>query len=315
MSDETFLFSTRSVAGKRVAIAGASGMLGQALGRFLKGQGYEVVRFVRRAAREEGEIAWHPERGELDPAAFEGVDAVVNLAGANVGERRWTKARREEIRASRVDSTRTIVKAMERAGRKPKVFVCASATGFYSERGDEELTENAPGGVGFLAEVCRAWETEALAAERFGVRTACVRFGVVLTPDGGALAKLLPLFRLGLGGKMGSGRQWMSWVALDDAVGAIEHTMRARACRGPVNVVAPEPVTNAEFTAALARVLRRPAVCAVPTWALRAVLGEMADETILASLRAVPEKLPGTGFEFRHPTLRGALERMLGRGI
>lgn len=297
----------------RVLIAGASGLVGRALIPFLTTQGHTVVRLVRRAARNSGEISWDPAKGILDPTALAGVNAVVNLAGVNVGEGRWTPARRAAIMASRVQSTRTLVEAMRRAVHRPEVFVCASATGIFGERGAEILTEQSAEGRGFLVEVCQAWEAEARAAETLGVRTVRARFGVVLTPAGGALAKLLPVFRLGLGGRIGSGTQWMSWISVADVVGAIEHAMAVRACAGAMNFTAPEAVTNAEFTARLGAVLRRPTVCAVPAIALRAALGEMAQETILVSARAEPERLLATGYRFRDPELSGALRAVLGR--
>ncbi len=298
---------------RRVLIAGASGLIGRTLAALLETQGHEVVRLVRRTATGAHEVTWDPATGKLDPAALEGVDAVVNLSGENVGSGRWTAARREAIMRSRTDATRTLVVAFQAMARKPAVMVSASAVGFYGERGDEILTEESRIGHGFLPEVCLAWETHAEGAARMGIRTVLLRFGVVLTPAGGALAKMLPPFRLGLGGRVGSGRQWMGWVSREDAVGAIFHALIQPRCRGPMNVVAPAAVTNAGFTAVLARVLGRPAVVPVPALALRAALGEMADATLLASTRAVPQRLRETGFVFRHPTLEGALRHELGR--
>lgn len=297
---------------RRVLIAGASGLIGRALAALLETQGHEVLRLVRRPPRGAGEVTWDPVSGDLDPAALDGVDAVVNLSGENVGAGRWTAARREAILRSRVDATRTLVGAMQRMERRPEVLVSASAVGFYGERGDEILAEDAPMGHGFLPEVCLAWETHAEGAARIGIRTALLRFGVVLTPAGGALAKMLPAFRLGLGGRVGSGRQWMAWVGREDAVGALYHAVMEPRCCGPLNVVAPESIRNAEFTATLARLLKRPAVLPVPAVGLRAILGEMADATLLASTRAVPLGLERTGFAFRHPTLEGALRHELG---
>ncbi len=301
------------VGSRRVLIAGASGLLGRSLAALLETQGHEVVRLVRRPAAGAHEISWNPAAGELDPAAIEGVDAIVNLAGENVGAGRWTEKRRTAILRSRVDATRTLVVALQKMRRKPEVMVSASAVGYYGERGDEVLTEASAIGHGFLAEVCLAWETHAEGAARAGVRAVMLRLGVVLTPAGGALAKLLPAFHLGLGGRVGDGRQWMSWVGGEDAVGAIYHAIVEPRCRGAMNTVAPGVVTNADFTTTLGRVLGRPTVLPVPAAALRVVLGEMADGTLLASTKAVPRQLEQTGYAFRAPTLAGALRRELGR--
>lgn len=298
---------------KRIVVSGASGMIGQALVPFLQTQGHEVLRLVRRAPVGADEIFWDPANNELDTAKLEGLDAIVHLAGENVGDGRWTAARRERILRSRVDSTRTLITTLAKLKRRPKAFVSAAAIGFYGERGDDVVTEEAEIGHGFLPEVCLAWETHAEGAARLGIRTALMRFGVVLSPAGGALAKMLPVFRAGVGGPLGSGRQWMSWVSIDDAVGAIYHALLDSRCVGPVNTVAPSPVTSAEFAASLGRVLRRPAILAVPAAVLRLALGAMAQETILTSTRALPEKLQRTGYGFRHPTLESALRHVLGR--
>ena len=236
---------------------------------------------------------------------------VVNLSGENVGAGRWSAARREAILRSRVDATRTLVAAMKAAERPPEVFVSASAVGFYGERGDEMLTEGSAPGAGFLPEVCLAWETHADVAARAGVRTVLLRFGVVLTPAGGALAKMLPVFRLAAGGRVGTGRQWMSWVGREDAIGAVYHAMMT-ACRGAVNVCAPGAVTNAGFTRALAAAVGRPALFPVPAPVLRAVFGQMADETLLASTRATPGALLDSGYVFRHADVGACLRHELG---
>lgn len=299
----------------RIIIAGASGAVGSVLVPALRAAGHDVRRLVRRAAQAPDEIAWDPAAGEIDRAAFErgGVDAVINLAGENVGAGRWTARRREAILRSRVDATRTLVLAVKALARKPAVWVSASAVGCYGDRGDEVLTEASAIGHGFLPEVCLAWETHAEGAARLGVRTAVLRFGVVLTPKGGALAKMLPLFRCGLGGRLGSGRQWMSWVSIDDVVGVVQHALAERRCTGPLNVVAPGEVTNAEFAAALGRVLRRPTFLPAPAWALRLVFGQMADEALLASTRAAPKRLEEMGYVFRQPNLEPALRAVLAR--
>lgn len=295
----------------RIVIAGASGLIGSALTQALRGAGHEVRRLVRRAAvSAPDEILWSPAAGEVDVAALRGTDAVINLAGENVGHR-WTPRRRERIVRSRVDSTRTLVAALSQLSPKPAVFLSASAAGFYGDHGDETLTEASPIGHGFLPEVCLAWETHAEGASRQGVRTVLLRFGIVLSRDGGALARMLPLFRLGLGGRLGSGRQWMSWVSLDDVVGIVEHALRDARYAGPMNVVAPSAVTNADFTATLARVLRRPALLPAPAWGLRLVFGDMAEEALLASQRVLPRRLSEAGYAFRHPTLESALRAVV----
>lgn len=298
----------------RIVVAGASGFIGRELVAALRRRGDEVLCLVRRPAAAAGEMAWNPAARELDAAGMEGVDAVVNLAGENIAGGRWSASRREKILRSRVDATQTLVAACAKRARKPAVFVSASAVGYYGDGGDRELGESAPAGVGFLPEVALVWETNAEGAGRAGIRTVLLRFGVVLGRDGGALAKLLPAFRLGLGGRLGSGRQWMSWIARADAVAAILHAVDHERCAGPMNVVAPAPVTNAEFAATLAARLGRPSVFPTPKWLLRMVFGEMADATLLASTRAVPGQLRQTGFTFRHETLDGALREELGGG-
>jgi uncharacterized protein (TIGR01777 family) len=296
-----------------IVIAGASGLVGSALTQSLRAGGHEVRRLVRgRGAREADEIAWNPETGEIDQARLEGVDALINLAGENLGARRWTAARREVIRRSRIDATRTLVTAVGKLSRKPAVLLNASAVGFYGDRGDEVLTEASAIGHGFLSEVCLAWETTAGGASQFGVRTVLLRFGVILASEGGALEKMLPLFRLGLGGRLGSGEQWMSWVAIDDVVGVVHHALNDARCVGPINVVAPAAVTNVELTRALAAALHRPAMFPVPAWALRVAVGRgMADEALLASTRVAPRRLSERGYEFRHPTIGQALDAVL----
>ncbi len=298
---------------RRILLAGASGMVGKALVPLLETQGHQVVRLVRRRAAGQGEVYWDPAAGELDVTKLGAVDAVVNLSGENVGAGRWTTPRRERILSSRIDATRTLVTSLGKLARKPAVLVNASAVGFYGERGDEELNEMSASGRGFLSEVCRRWETHAEEAARAGIRTALMRFGVVLSPTGGALAKLLPVFWAGLGGRVGTGQQWMSWVGLDDAVGAIYHAVVDERCAGPVNVVAPEAVTNGDFSAELGKVLGRPTILPVPTGVLRLVLGEMANATLLASTRVVPGRLQETGYRFRQATLDGALRSCLGK--
>jgi uncharacterized protein len=295
----------------KIVIAGASGAVGRELVPGLRAAGHDVLRLVRRPARAPDERTWDPARGEIDLPGLAGVDAIINLSGENVAGGRWSSARRERILRSRVEATRTLVSALPKLPRLPTVFISASAVGFFGDRGDEELTEKSPIGHGFLPEVCLAWETHAEGAARLGVRTALLRFGVVLTRESGALAKMLPLFRLGLGGRLGSGRQWMSWVGVDDVVEIVAHVLQQPACRGALNTVAPGVVTNREFTATLARVLRRPAILPAPAWALGLVFGQMADEALLASARAVPAALLASGYQFRQPDLESALRAVV----
>ncbi len=292
----------------KILVAGSSGLIGRALVPALDAAGHEVLRLVRRPVAGEEEIFWNPAAREIDPARIAGVDAIVNLAGENIAAGRWTAARREKILRSRVDATQTLVGACARVARKPAIFVNASAIGYYGDRGDEELPETAGAGVGFLPEVCLIWETNAEGAARAGLRTVLLRFGVVLARDGGALAKMLPIFRLGLGGRLGRGDQWMSWVSIEDVVRAIQHVLADPRCRGPMNVVAPSPVTNADFTIALAHALSRPAAFHAPAWLLRGAFGALARETLLASTRAAPRRLLETGFVFRHGDLAAALQ-------
>jgi uncharacterized protein (TIGR01777 family) len=293
----------------RIVVAGASGFVGAAL----EAAGHDVQLLVRRASRSTNEAAWDPAAGSLPLAAVDGADAVVNLSGENVGAGRWSAARRERIQRSRLDATGTLVAALTHASRKPAVFITASATGYYGDRGDAVVTEASGIGRGFLAEVCHAWETRAEGAARAGIRTAVLRFGVVLDRDGGALAKMLPWFRVGLGGRMGSGRQWMSWITRADVVRVIETVLADTRLSGAINVVSPSPVTNQQFARTLARVLGRPAFVPAPAWALRLAFGQMAEETVLASVRARPSRLEAAGFRFQAPELEGALRQVLGR--
>ncbi|MFL5539966.1 MAG: TIGR01777 family oxidoreductase [Longimicrobiaceae bacterium] len=289
----------------RVAVAGASGLLGSALVRRLAADGHTVLRLVRRAPRGAGEVRWDPAAGVVDAAALEGVDAVVNLAGENVGER-WSAERKARIRASRVDATRLLATTLAGLQRKPRVLVNASAVGIYGDRGDERLDETSAPGGGFLAEVVRDWEAATEPASAAGIRVVLPRFGVVLSARGGALAKMLTPFRLGAGGPMGGGGQWMSWISLDDAVALMELAIHDERLTGPLNAVA-GAVTNRQFVRTLAGVLRRPAFVPVPAFALRLAFGEMAEETILASQRAEPRALTQLGYSFIHPELEGAI--------
>jgi uncharacterized protein len=296
----------------RVLMTGASGLVGTALAAELRAAGETVNRFVRPGAPTgAGDVAWNPETDEINLAAAEGVDAVVNLAGASIGGGRWTADRKKLLRSSRVDLTERLVAGLARLKAPPKVFVSASAIGFYGDRGEESLTEQSAGGQGFLAQITRDWETAAMKAEQLGARTVIARFGIVLSKNGGALPQMLTPFKLGVGGRIGSGKQWMSWVALDDAITAIRIAITDAAMRGPVNVVAPNPTRNADFTRALAQVLHRPAIFPAPAFALRLVLGEMADALLLASQRVIPEKLTQHRFRFYYADLESALRRAL----
>jgi uncharacterized protein len=299
---------------RQVLISGSSGMIGSSLVRTLSANSIHAVKLVRKQAQPfEGSVTWDP--SSQDPVGnlsrLNGFDAAVHLSGANVAGRRWTKAYKQEIFSSRVDSTRALANLLARSSPPPKVLVCASAVGIYGDRGDQMLTEESPPGQGFLAETCQAWESATRAAQEAGIRVVHARFGVVLTPQGGALDKLLPLFRLGLGGRLGSGKQWMSWISLNDVLQVLLHALGDDSIHGAVNLAAPQPVTNAEFTHVLGRVLHRPALAAVPAFALRLAVGEMADEGLLSSARVIPKRLLDGGFQFQHPELEPALRSML----
>lgn len=296
----------------KIVITGATGLVGSTLAPFLVANGHEVARLSRTS--EAGFTRWDPARGENDPAVFANCDAVVHLAGANLAAGRWTAERQRELLDSRVRTTRDIVDSLARISRRPSSLLCASGVGFYGDTGETIADETTPKGAGFLADLCDRWEAEAARAREFGVRVVSLRFGPMLTPKGGALAKMLPIFRFGLGGPIGSGKQWMSWIALDDAMHAIAHVMANETLFGPINVVAPGTVRSREFSARLARELRRPALVPVPAFALRIAFGrKLADEALLASSRAAPRRLLETGFRFRHPELAGALHHVLGQ--
>lgn len=301
----------------RVAITGSTGLVGSEVVTVLSAAGHEVVRLVRRspAPEEKAVLRWDPVKREVDAAGLEGFDSVIHLAGENVGSGRWTAARKAAIRDSRVNGTRLLCEALAGLARPPKTLVCASAIGYYGDRGEELLTEDSSPGAGFLPEVCREWEAASGPAARKGIRVVVLRMGVVLSPKGGALSRMLPLFRAGLGGVIGGGRQYMSWIALDDLVGIVLHALQSGELRGPVNAVAPRPVTNREFTEALGTALSRPTPLPVPAFALRLAVGrEMADALLLASARGVPRRLEETGYRFRFPELGAALRRLLAKG-
>jgi uncharacterized protein len=295
-------------------VSGASGLIGSALVRRLTTQGHRVSRLVRRTAGP-GEISWDPAARSLNPTALEGADAVVHLSGENVGAR-WTAARKARIRSSRVVSTRLLSETLAGLQRPPQVMVSASAVGIYGDRGDEVLTEESPPGDparDFLVSVTQEWEKAAEPARVEGIRVVHPRFGVVLNPAGGALRQMLLPFRLGLGARLGTGQQWMSWISIDDAVQAIDLALTDAGLQGPVNVTAPEPVTNRDFTRTLARVLSRPALFAAPESVLRLALGEMAEGTVLSSTRVVPARLLQAGYRFGYPDVESALRHVLQR--
>lgn len=300
----------------RFLVTGATGLLGGQLCRRLVNEGHSVAIFSR--SLEKGRrlgfetFVWQPEK-ELPPAdALEGADVVVHLAGEHIAAGRWTEEQKRRIRDSRVLSTRHLVAGLRVATSKPKALICASAIGFYGDRGNEELTEEATVGKGFLSEICQEWEQEAEAAAVLGVRVAQVRIGVVLAKEGGALEQMLPIFKVGLGGSLGNGKQWFPWVHIDDVTGIFHHAIFDEAVRGPINAVAPGIVTNAGFTEALAAALHRPAVFAVPGFVLRLGLGEMAD-LLLGSTRVIPARALATGYQFKFPSLRAALTNLFSR--
>ncbi len=287
----------------RIGVTGASGLLGTALVPALRGAGHSVVRIGRGP---DADVRWNPAAGALDAAACAGIEAFVHLAGANVGQR-WTTAHRREIRDSRVAGTALIARTAAALAPRPRVLVSASAVGIYGDAGDTVCDESTGAGHDYLSTVCQAWESGADAARAAGIRTVHLRFGVILSRHGGALGKLLPVFRLGAGGRVGDGRQWMSWLSMPDAVGIVRLALESDVLSGPVNATAPEPVTNAGFTAALARAVHRPALFPLPSLALNLMFGEMAQATLLASQRAVPRRLLAAGYTFRHATLESAL--------
>ena len=298
-----------------VAVTGATGLLGSSLLPFLTTGGHRTSPVTRRRGRA-GSIHWDPAIGVIDASALEGVDAVVHLAGENVGAR-WSDHRKRRIRDSRVEGTMLLAEALAELRRPPRVLISASAVGVYGDRGDELLVEDAiPDGppADFFVELGRDWEGATQPARAAGIRVVILRFGIVLTPAGGALRRMLPPFRLGIGGPLGSGKQWVSWISMDDAIGAIHHALFADALDGPVNAASPEPITNRGFATTLGRVLKRPAVLPAPAPALRLLFGEMAETALLAGQRLSPARLLGSGYTFRHPTLEAALRHVLGRG-
>lgn len=289
-------------------------MVGTALAASLRADGHSVGIFARpNSPASRDDVAWNPATGEMDVRSAEGANAVVNLAGASIGEGRWTAQRKDLLRTSRVNLTEQLVRGLATLNARPEVLVSASAIGYYGNRGDETLTESSAPGTDFLAEASRDWEAAAMQAENAGIRTVIARFGIILSARGGALPQMVTPMKMGVGGKIGSGKQWMSWVALDDAVGAIRQAIATPATRGPVNVVAPNPVRNEDFTRALASVLHRPALFPAPAFALRLMLGEMADALLLSSQRVLPKRLLDANYSFRYAELDAALRHVLER--
>ncbi len=296
----------------RIIVSGASGLVGSSLIPFFRADEHSVTRLVRRPALvERKEIAWDPAEGKLDPVALEDYDAVVHLSGENLGEGRWTAARKARLVDSRVKSTRLVADRLAHLTRPPRVMVCASAVGFYGDRGDEILTEESPPGSGFLADLCRQWESACQAAVEKGIRVVNLRSGVVLSRSGGALKKMLLPFQLGLGGVIGSGRQYLSWITLDDLLAVILFVLTHSTLHGPVNATSPNPVTNREFTKTLGRVLGRPTILPLPGFAARLAFGETAEEMLLSSARVVPSKLQAADFKFQFAELEPALRHVL----
>jgi uncharacterized protein (TIGR01777 family) len=296
-----------------VLVTGASGLIGQTLSPFLTAGGYGVSRLVR--SKPQGgaaEVYWNPAGGDIDEPKLEGFDAVIHLAGEPITGR-WDAAKKRAIRESRIKSTRLLCETMARLSSRPRVLVAASASGYYGDRGDEVLREESAAGSSFLSQVCQEWEAATKPAAESGVRVVHLRFGFVLSLAGGGLAKMLPAFKMGVGGKIGSGKQYMSWIGIDDLVQIILFATTADTLRDPVNVVAPHPVTNLEFTKTLGRVLGRPAIFPMPAFAVRLAFGEMGKELLLASARIEPARLLSAGYQFRFPELEGALRHLLGR--
>jgi len=298
---------------RTIAITGASGLIGTALSAHLRSQGHRVVAFTRRSDASSDSIAWDPKSGRLDSSKLSGVDAVVHLAGAGIGDKRWSDAYKREILESRTKGTKLLASALADSADGPRILLSGSAIGFYGESTTEEFTESSPAGKGFLADVCVQWEDAAAVASKAGIRVAFLRTGIVLSPKGGALKKLLPLFKLGAGGRMGSGKQWQSWISIDDEVAAIDHLLSS-SLSGAVNLTAPAPVTQAEFTTTLARVLKRPALLPVPSFGPKLLLGgELADALLFTGQKVLPKALIADGFTFRHPDLESALRSLLNR--
>jgi len=296
----------------KILIAGATGLVGTALKPAFDAKGFSITDLVRKSPNVAlPEIEWHPNRGEIDAASLEGFDAVINLAGESIAEGRWTDEKKKRIRESRIKGTHLLSETLAKLSSPPKVFLCASATGIYGDRDDEILDEDSAPGKGFLADVCREWEEATRAASDAGMRVANLRFGPIFSKEGGMLAKLLTPFKLGVGGKVGSGKQYVSWVAIDDVISAVMFALENEGIRGGINIVTPNPATNEEFTKAMGKVLSRPTIFAVPEFAARLAFGEMADEMLLSSQRVLPKRLSEAGYQFQYPDLESALRHLL----
>jgi uncharacterized protein len=292
----------------KVLITGASGLIGTELQKSFAAKGYDMLLASRKEPEDDRHIQWDIDTGFAEPERLEGIDAVVHLAGENISGLRWTEEKKNAIRDSRVFGTRSVVDAISKLKQKPKVFIASSAIGFYGERGDEEVTESSAAGLNFLADVSKEWEAESRRAEDAGVRTVLLRTGIVLSKDGGALGTMLTPFRLGVGGVIGSGKQWMSWISMDDHIAAINYAIENENLRGAVNSVSPNPVTNEEFTKTLGDVLYRPTFLPLPEFAVSMLFGEMGDALLLASTKVLPKRLQNAGFEFKYPQLKQAIE-------
>jgi len=295
----------------KTLISGSHGLVGTALIQALESEGHDIFRLVRYAPHSETEIEWSPDRYSIALARLEGFDAVVHLAGESIAEGRWTDEKKTQISESRVKGTRLLGDALANLTNPPQTFVCASAIGYYGDRGDELLTEASAPGNDFLCGVCVEWESATALASKKGIRVVNCRFGIILDAKGGALKKMLPPFRMGVGGKIGSGKQWMSWIALDDVVGGIKFALANDSIRGPVNFVTPAPVTNADFTKTLGKILSRPTIFPIPAFGVRLMFGEMADALLLSSQRVEPAVLQTSGYSFQYPQLDGALRHVL----
>ena len=300
----------------RIAITGSTGLVGSALVPFLTAGNNAVTHLVRAQSKQPSlgsSFVWDPLKGEVNTRALEGADAIIHLAGENIAAGRWNARRKTSIKESRLTSTRLLAKSLSQMPSPPRVFISASAIGYYGDRGEERLDESSSPGTGFLADVCREWEEATAPAASRGIRVVNLRIGMVLSPKGGALAKMLTPFRLGLGGVLGEGRQFMSWISIDDLIGIIYHALITESLQGPVNAVTPHPITNRDFTRILGSVLHRPTIAAVPAFAARLAFGEMADALLLSSTRVTPKRLLDSRYQFRYPDLESALKHLLGK--
>ncbi|HXD31787.1 MAG TPA: TIGR01777 family oxidoreductase [Pyrinomonadaceae bacterium] len=297
----------------KILVSGSHGLVGSAFIDSVRKDGVEVYSLVRGAPKSDLEIEWHPNHADLKVSDIEGMDVVVHLAGESIAEGRWSDDKKKRIRDSRVNGTAMLSRALVKLNRPPQVFVCASAIGYYGSRGDEVLTEASSPGDDFLSSVCVEWEQATEPASNKGIRTVKARFGIILSTDGGALAKMLPPFRMGVGGRVGDGKQWMSWIALDDVVSGLRFVIETDEMSGPVNFVAPNPVTNSEFTKSLGKALSRPTIFPIPAFAVRLAFGEMADALLLSSTRVNPVELTKAGYDFSHPHLAEALQSVLAK--